>query len=202
MTRSKSKAMESKIEALELQNQDLKGENLFQTNATITAMTNHGAAGHAQADNTTGPLPHIVRDLPYGMPYDWNTKDPTNEEQEQLKVEAQHQASQTTRPLVAHRKMLLTEDKWQSLEEWLRPVEGGNQFGLEAVDLCLVPDVDLLDDFKTPEFDKYKGCSCPRVHLAMYCRKMAAYIYDNKILVHYFQDSLTGATLSWYVSLE
>ncbi|RDY09148.1 hypothetical protein CR513_06519, partial [Mucuna pruriens] len=31
---------------------------------------------------------------------------------------------------------------------------------------------------------------------------MAAYIHDDKILVHYFQDSLTGATLSWYVSLE
>ncbi|RDX88592.1 hypothetical protein CR513_29795, partial [Mucuna pruriens] len=33
-------------------------------------------------------------------------------------------------------------------------------------------------------------------------RKMAAYIYEDKILVHYFQDSLMGTTLSWYVSLE
>ncbi|RDX62750.1 hypothetical protein CR513_58886, partial [Mucuna pruriens] len=29
------------------------------------------------------------------------------------------------------------------------------------------------------------------VHLAMYCRKMVAYIYDDKILIHCFQDSLT-----------
>ncbi|RDX69632.1 hypothetical protein CR513_51229, partial [Mucuna pruriens] len=57
-------------------------------------------------------------------------------------------------------------------------------------------------DFKTPEFDNYKGSSCPRVHLAMYCLKMATYIYDDKILVHCFQDSLIGAALSWYVSLE
>ncbi|RDX80348.1 hypothetical protein CR513_39109, partial [Mucuna pruriens] len=92
--------------------------------------------------------------------------------------------------------------KWQSLEERLRAMEGGNQFGLEAVDLCLVPDVGLSADFKTPKFNKYKRSSCPRVHLAMYCRKMVAYIYDDKILIHYFQDSLTGAILSWYVSLE
>ncbi|RDX73767.1 hypothetical protein CR513_46574, partial [Mucuna pruriens] len=60
--------------------------------------------------------------------------------------------------------------------------------------LCLVPNVGLPTDFKTSEFDKYKGISYPRVHLAMYCRKM--------ILVRYFQDSLTRAFLNWYVSLE
>ncbi|RDX68396.1 hypothetical protein CR513_52623, partial [Mucuna pruriens] len=81
-------------------------------------------------------------------------------------------------------------------------VEEGNQFGLEVVDLCLVPNVDLPTDFLTLEFDKYKGNSYPRVHLAMYGRKMAAYIYNDKILIHCFQDSLTGASLSWYVSLE
>ncbi|RDX71033.1 hypothetical protein CR513_49655, partial [Mucuna pruriens] len=31
---------------------------------------------------------------------------------------------------------------------------------------------------------------------------MAAYIHDDKILIHCFQDSLTGTTLGWYVSLE
>ncbi|RDX93009.1 hypothetical protein CR513_24789, partial [Mucuna pruriens] len=59
-THSRSKAMENKIEALELQNQDLKGEvsqlkeqmaQMFQilskTNTTITAMANHSTAGHA-----------------------------------------------------------------------------------------------------------------------------------------------------------
>ncbi|RDX77616.1 hypothetical protein CR513_42235, partial [Mucuna pruriens] len=88
---------------------------------------------------------------------------------------------------------------WQSLEERLQVVEGKNSYGLEAADLCVVPDVGLSADFKTLEFDKYKGSSCPRVHLAMYCRKMAAYIYDNKVLIHCFQDSLTGATLNWDV---
>ncbi|RDY03890.1 hypothetical protein CR513_12468, partial [Mucuna pruriens] len=35
-----------------------------------------------------------------------------------------------------------------------------------------------------------------------YYRKMVAYVYDDKILVHCFQDSLTRAALSWCVSLE
>ncbi|RDY08607.1 hypothetical protein CR513_07152, partial [Mucuna pruriens] len=87
-------------------------------------------------------------------------------------------------------------EKLQSLEEQLHAMEGKDKYGLEVVYLCLVPDVGLLANFKTPEFDKHIGISCPRVHL------MAVYIYDNKILVHYFQDSLTGASLNWYVNLE
>ncbi|RDX97578.1 hypothetical protein CR513_19631, partial [Mucuna pruriens] len=31
---------------------------------------------------------------------------------------------------------------------------------------------------------------------------MAAYIHDDKILIHCFQDSLTRAALGWYVSVE
>ncbi|RDX77970.1 hypothetical protein CR513_41821, partial [Mucuna pruriens] len=208
--RTKSKAVESKIETLELQNQDLKGEVsqlkeqmaqmfqiLSQTNAIVMAMANHGTTGHAQAGNTASPPPYAVRDSPYGMPYEWNVETPANEEQEQLKTEAQHQVLRTTQPLVVYRQTPSTGDKWLSLEERLRAVEGGNGFGLEAVDLCLILDVDLPVDFKTPKFDKYKGSSCPRVHLAMYCKKMAAYIYDDKIL-----DSLMGAVVSWYVNLE
>ncbi|RDX64284.1 hypothetical protein CR513_57176, partial [Mucuna pruriens] len=94
------------------------------------------------------------------------------------------------------------EERWHSLEERLRVVEGGSSYELEVEDLCLVSDVGLLAKFKTPEFDKYKGSSCPKVHLAMYYRKMAAYIHNNKILIHCFQDSLTTATLGWYVNLE
>ncbi|RDY11607.1 hypothetical protein CR513_03709, partial [Mucuna pruriens] len=62
----------------------------------------------------------------------------------------------------------------------------------------LVLDVGLLADFKTLEFDKYKGSSFPKVHLAMYCRKVVTYTYDDKILVHCFQNNLAGAALSWY----
>jgi len=33
-------------------------------------------------------------------------------------------------------------------------------------------------------------------------QKMAAYAYDDKLLIHFFQDSLAGAALSWYTHLE
>jgi len=53
-----------------------------------------------------------------------------------------------------------------------------------------------------PEFEKYKGATCPKSHLVMYCRKMAAYAHDEKLLMHFFQESLTGMTLNWYMHLE
>ncbi|RDX79088.1 hypothetical protein CR513_40528, partial [Mucuna pruriens] len=195
--------MESKIEALGLQNQDLKGEVsqlkkqmaqmfqiLSQTNVAITVMANHGAAGHAQASNTPGPPPYAVRDPSYQRGIGT--------------IEGRGPASGLVDYSTPRGSQTNTSDRGQvaSLEERFSAMEKENQFGLEAVDLCLVSNVDLLADFKTLEFDKYKGSSCPRVHLAMYCRKMAAYKYDDKILVHCFQDSLTGASLNWYISLE
>ena len=64
-----------------------------------------------------------------------------------------------------------------SLEEQIRAIEGTTSQRLEASDFCLIPNVILSPDFKVPKFEKYKGSSYPRVHLAMYCRKMAAYNY-------------------------
>ncbi|RDX91948.1 hypothetical protein CR513_25991, partial [Mucuna pruriens] len=79
------------------------------------------------------------------------------------------------------------------LEECLGIIKGIDSHGLDVADLCLVPDVALPADFKTPKFEKYKGSSCPLVHLAMYCKKMASYIHQDKILVHCFQNILTRA---------
>ena len=36
----------------------------------------------------------------------------------------------------------------------------------------------------------------------MYCRKMVSHAHDDKLLVHFFQDSFTGAASSWYTHLE
>jgi len=76
----------------------------------------------------------------------------------------------------------------------LRAIKRGGYLGLgDALELCLIPDVIIPPKFKVPEFDKYKGTTCPKNHLIMYCRKMASYIHDEKLLIHFFQDSLTGA---------
>jgi len=49
-------------------------------------------------------------------------------------------------------------------------IEGASacEFG-DAAGLCLVSDVVIPPKFKVPEFEKYKGATCPKNHLIMYC---------------------------------
>ena len=68
--------------------------------------------------------------------------------------------------------------------------------------LCLVPNVIIPPKFKVPNFDKYKGTTCPKNHLKMYCWKMGVYVKDEKLLIHFFQESLIGAAITWYTNLE
>jgi len=69
-------------------------------------------------------------------------------------------------------------------------------------DLCLVPDVVIPPKFKVPDFDRYKATTCLKNHLKMYCRKMGAHSKDEKLLMHFFQDSLAGVAVIWYTNLE
>ncbi|XP_027368345.1 uncharacterized protein LOC113874309 [Abrus precatorius] len=93
-------------------------------------------------------------------------------------------------------------EKLQILEERLRAIEGSSYGIGEAADLCLVPDVIVPPKLKVSDFDKYKGITCPKSHLIMYYRKMASHAHDDKLLIHFFQDSLIGGALSWYMHLE
>ena len=68
--------------------------------------------------------------------------------------------------------------------------------------MFLVPSMVIPLKFKVPEFDKYMGTVCPKNHLKMYCQKMGAYAKDEKLLMHFFQESLTGAAVTWYTNLE
>ncbi|XP_050918555.1 uncharacterized protein LOC127135984 [Lathyrus oleraceus] len=99
------------------------------------------------------------------------------------------------RPDPAVERLHALEEKFKSLEVHTTP-------GLDAVDMCLVPGLGIPQKFKVPDFDKYKGISCPRTHLRAYCRKMAAHISNDQLLIHYFQDSLSRASLEWYMQLE
>ena len=60
----------------------------------------------------------------------------------------------------------------------------------------------VIPKFKVPNFDKYKGTTCPKNHLKMYYRKMGAYTKDEELLIHSFQESLTGVAVTWYTNLE
>ncbi|KAK5835256.1 hypothetical protein PVK06_010943 [Gossypium arboreum] len=71
-----------------------------------------------------------------------------------------------------------------------------------AKDLSLVPDLILPPKFKTPEFEKYNGASCPEAHITMFCRRMTGYVNNNQLLIHCFQDSLIESTAKWYNKLS
>ena len=62
------------------------------------------------------------------------------------------------------------------------------------VELGLVPNVVILPKFKVPNFDKYKGTTCPKNHLKMYCRKMRAYASECRMLTY----SHIYSIMQWY----
>ena len=73
---------------------------------------------------------------------------------------------------------------------------------IDVAELSLVSSLVIPHKFKTLTFDKYDGTKCPTTHLTMYCRKMSAYTDNDKLLIYYFQDSLTGITTQWYLKLD
>ena len=67
---------------------------------------------------------------------------------------------------------------------------------VEAVEICLVPNVVAPKKFSVPKFVKYMGMECPNTHLRSYYNKMVEVIRYEKLLIHFFQDSLTNSALS------
>ncbi|XP_016700082.2 uncharacterized protein [Gossypium hirsutum] len=95
------------------------------------------------------------------------------------------------------------QDRYKILKERLKAIEGAEVFSaLSAKELSLVPDLVLPPKFKAPDFEKYDGTRCPKVHLVMFCQKMTGYVNEDKLLIHYFQDSLIGSALQWYNQLS
>ena len=92
-----------------------------------------------------------------------------------------------------------TQRKLELIEERLKAVEGSDVYGLvDAYKMSLVPNLVLPPKFKVTTFDKYDGTKCPSAHLYMYCRKMMGYTSNDKLLIHCFQNSLSGFATRWY----
>jgi hypothetical protein len=94
-------------------------------------------------------------------------------------------------------------DKWVALEQRLRAFEGTSLHDhIKAVEMCLVPNLVIPKKFRVPEFIKYTRTQCPVTHLKAYCNKMTEVVYDEKLLIHFFQDSLSDVVLTWYIRLD
>ncbi|XP_058763524.1 uncharacterized protein LOC131636970 [Vicia villosa] len=95
-----------------------------------------------------------------------------------------------------------TDKRFHLLEKRLKAIEGRDSVNLDADGLCLVPGVKIPVKFRVPNFEKYKGTTCPLIHVKAFCNKMAPYAENDKLLMHFFQDSLSGTSLEWYTQLE
>ena len=82
----------------------------------------------------------------------------------------------------------MERENFDHLEERLRAIEGGGDYPFaDMAELCLVHDVIIPPKFKVPNFDKYKGITCPKNHMKMYYWKMGAYAKDEKLSMHFIQ---------------
>jgi hypothetical protein len=92
--------------------------------------------------------------------------------------------------------------KVDALAEKIIAMECQNSLGFDVTNMGLVEGLRIPHKFKAPTFDKYNGTSCPRTHVQAYYRKISAYTDDEKMWMYFFQDSLSGASLDWYMELK
>ena len=98
---------------------------------------------------------------------------------------------------------MVEREKLDHIKERIRAIEGGKDYVFADIEeLFLIANVVIPLNFKTSDFDKYKGTTCPKNPLKMYYRKMGPYAKDEKLLIHFFQESLNGAVVTWYTNLE
>ena len=68
--------------------------------------------------------------------------------------------------------------------------------------LSLFPNARLPPKFKMPTLDKFDSTSCPKSHLKMYMRAMQPLGVTEEVLAQMFQNTLTEATLRWFLNLD
>lgn len=94
-------------------------------------------------------------------------------------------------------------DKVEALETRVKAIKGVKLYiPVEATKICLVPNVIVPKNFRVPEFIKYTRTQCTTTHLKSYYNKMIEVVHDKKLLMHFFQDSLSIVALNWYIRLD
>lgn len=96
----------------------------------------------------------------------------------------------------------IKDRKYHMLEERLKAVEVQGVWGMGVNNLGLVPGVRVPPKFKVHVLDKYNDTTCPKPHVKYYYRKMFVYSEDERLLMHFFRDSLSGASLEWCMHFE
>lgn len=91
---------------------------------------------------------------------------------------------------------------FRMMEDKLKAIEGPDTFGLDVADMCLVQGMKIPPKFNVPNFEKYQGTTCPKTHIRAFCRKMAAYSDEEKLLMHFSRTILVGLLWNSICSLS
>ena len=73
---------------------------------------------------------------------------------------------------------------------------------MDCQSFSFFPKVRLPPKFKMSTLDKFDGTGCPKSHLKMYMRVMQLLGATEELLAQIFQNTLTGATLRWFLYLD
>ena len=68
--------------------------------------------------------------------------------------------------------------------------------------LSLFPNARLPPKFKMPTLNKFDGTGCPKSHMKMYMKAMQPLGVTEEVLAQMFQNTLTRATLRWFLNLD
>ncbi|PKI61318.1 hypothetical protein CRG98_018309 [Punica granatum] len=95
------------------------------------------------------------------------------------------------------------ERRLERMEETIRALQANEaRPNARYGDCSLFPGMRLPSKVKIPEFRIYEGTTDPRHHLRHYQGKMLQYWDYEEFVIHSFQDSLSGSTLDWFMSLK
>ncbi|XP_071932091.1 uncharacterized protein [Coffea arabica] len=88
-------------------------------------------------------------------------------------------------------------------DEFMRKSQGLNKQGVLDYDkLCLFPNMQLPEGFKTPKFNKYDGTGNPKTYLRLFANKLGRPTDDENLPLRLFPESLEGDALDWYSKLK
>lgn len=82
-------------------------------------------------------------------------------------------------------------------------IQGQTQWeGMDIGDLCLIFKFEVPKNSKMPEMEKFNDTTNLWLHMKSYVNKMVTWSKEEKFLVHVFQESLAGPTLTWFIQLD
>ncbi|TYK24129.1 Gag-pro-like protein [Cucumis melo var. makuwa] len=149
-----------KVQAVHQDVEGLKDQlaNILELLTTARGKSVTGTSSQVEVD-----LNHVLEDMPA------NPLDPNSTSQQTT-----HVSDPVSTPIKEIGKKISEKQgsrrRLEFLEERLRAIEGADMYGnIDATQLCLISDVVIPPKFKTPDFEKYNGTTCPKSHLVIYC---------------------------------